>query len=196
MFKKLKSNRAVRKFFGKSIFTADTIDMEKVSIGEYTYGKPSIYRWTNSYNLTIGKFCSIAEGVKILVDGNHRPDWISTFPFGEIFHEIEKNAGTPIGKGDMHIGNDVWIGMDAMILPGVQIGDGAVIAAGAVVVKNVLPYEVVGGNPAVHIKNRFTEEQIVALKKIAWWNWDFEKVKKEAALLQSGDIDSFIKKHQ
>jgi len=192
---RLKQNMFLRRLFKKSVFTADNIQMDKVSIGEFTYGKPSIYRWTNNYNVKIGKFCSIAEDVKILVDGNHRTDWIALYPFGEIFHDVAKNPGTPLGKGDMTIGNDVWIGMGAMILPGVSIGDGAVIAAGSVVVKNVLPYEVVGGNPAKSIKFRFTDDQIKSLEKIAWWNWDLEKIKKEAVSLQSSDIDSFIHKH-
>ncbi len=193
--KRLKQNIHIRRLFNKSIFTADNIKMNNVSIGEFTYGKPSIYTWTNNYNVKIGKFCSIAEGVKILVDGNHRPDWISTYPFGEVLHDVEKNPGHPIGKGDMEIGNDVWIGMDAMILSGVSIGNGAVIAAGSVVTKNVLPYEIVGGNPAKSIKFRFTDEQIKSLEKIAWWNWNSEKVKSEVSMLQSGNIDDFIKKH-
>lgn len=197
IIKKIKANQFLRKLFKKSIFTKDNINSsDKVSIGDFTYGVPEIYKWTNKYNLKIGKFCSIAKGVKLFVDGNHRIDWVSTFPFGEILNDVPKNPGHPIGKGDMEIGNDVWIGQEAMILSGVKIGDGAVIAAGSVVTKNVADYEIVGGNPAKSIKFRFSPEQIASLKKISWWNWELDKIKKEVPLLQSGDIDSFIKKHQ
>ena len=94
----------------------------------------------------------------------------------------------------MIIGNDVWIGQDILIVPGVQIGDGAVIAAGSVVTKNVNDYNIVGGNPARHIRNRFTDEQIRALKEIKWWDWPIDKVKAHYHLLQSSNIDEFIEK--
>jgi len=192
---RIKSNRFIRRLFGKSNFTMDNIKMDKVTVGDFSYGIPFINRWTKKYNLKIGKFCSIAENVQILMDGNHRPDWISMYPYGEIFKDVPKNPGTPIGKGDMEIGNDVWIGKNAMILPGVNVGNGAVIAAGSVVTKNVLPYEIVGGNPASHIRFRFSEKQIADLQKIAWWNWDLDKIKKEASILQSADVDNFINKY-
>jgi len=131
--------------------------------------------------------------VKIIVDGNHRIDWISTYPFGELIKDIPKNQGHPIGKGDIIIGNDVWIGMDVVILPGVQIGDGAVIGASSVVTKIVEDYELVSGNPAHHIKHRFTKAQIKALKRIRWWDWPIEKIKANANFLQSSNIDQFIK---
>ncbi len=191
----LKNNQSLRKLFGKSIFTKDYVKLDRVNIGDFTYGKPEIYKWTNNYGLKIGKFCSIAKGVKIFVDGNHRTDWVSTFPFGEVINGIPKNPGHPTSRGDMEIGNDVWIGQEAMILSGVKIGDGAVIAAGSVVVKDVGDYEIVGGNPAKNIKFRFSPNQIEALKKIAWWNWELNKIKKEVSKIQSGDIDSFIKSH-
>jgi len=165
-----------------------------VSIGKYTYGDPIIYIRTYRYKVKIGKFCSISNNVKIIVDGNHRVDWISTYPFGEIFADIAKNKGHPLGKGDIIIGNDVWIGKDVLILPGVHVGDGAVIGAGSVVTKNVNEYEIVGGNPAKHIKYRFNEKQIILLKKIEWWNWPINKIKNNYNLLQSGNIDKFIKK--
>lgn len=100
--------------------------------------------------------------------------------------------GHPAGKGDMIIGNVVWIGQDVLIVPGVQIGDGAVIAAGSVVTKNVSDYEVVGGNPARHIRNRFTGQQISELKSIEWWEWPLDKIKANYQLLQSSNIDEFI----
>lgn len=163
-------------------------------IGEYTYGKPILYQWKDEYNVIIGKYCSISKNVQIIVDGNHRSDWVTTFPFGEIIEGIPKNPGHNKGKGDICIGNDVWIGMDVLILPGVKIGDGAVIGAGSVVTKNVEDYEIVAGNPAKHIRYRFNEKQIALLKKIKWWNWPLEKIKGNINLLQSDEINEFIKK--
>jgi len=195
----IKKNKIFKKVYlnllcKKSIFTSDNIKIKGVEIGAYSYGIPSIIKLTNKYTLKIGKFCSIAKGVWIIVDGNHRVDWVSTFPFGEIFSDISKNPDHSIGKGNMTIGNDVWIGQNAIILPGVNIGDGAVIAAGAVVVKDVGDYEIVGGNPAKNIKYRFSTEQIQHLKKIAWWNWDFKEIKKNYEFLQSTNINIFINK--
>lgn len=174
-------------------------------IGGYTYGRPIIYQWKNEYKVSIGKFCSISKNVQIIVDGNHRPDWITTYPFGEIISSLPKNLKDNIkdipqnpghnkGKGNITIGNDVWIGINVLILPGVQIGDGAVIGAGSVVTKNVNDYEIVAGNPAKHIKYRFDEKQIISIKEIEWWNWSINKIKDNINFLQSEDIDDFIKK--
>ncbi len=193
----LKSNRyfmrAWHRLNSKSPFTQDNIKMPGVTIGNYSYGIPHIYKNTDTYKLKIGKFCSIAWDVDILVDVNHRSDWVSTYPFGEYIKGIPKNSGHPAGKGDMVIGNDVWIGAHVVILPGVQIGDGAIIGAGSIVVKNVEDYEIVAGNPAKHLRYRFSPEQIKSLKSISWWNWDFYKIKKEVPVLQSGNIDLFIR---
>jgi acetyltransferase-like isoleucine patch superfamily enzyme len=180
--------------FVKAPSKKDTPPRENIQIGEFTYGTPQIYMFTRKYKLAIGKFCSIARNVRIVVDGNHRPDWITTYPFAETIDGFAKNPGHPAGKGDMIIGNDVWIGRDALILPGVQIGDGAVIAAGSVVTKDVRDYEVSGGNPARHIKNRFTDQQINELKRIKWWDWPLDKIKANQQLLQSSNIDEFIEK--
>lgn len=192
----LKANKFLRFVFRKKgIYLKDKIQREGITIGEYTYGLPTIHKWTNKYQLKIGKFGSIAENVRIIVDGNHRPEWVSTYSFGELIPGVPKNPGHPEGRGNMEIGHDVWIGMSALILPGVSIGDGAIVGAGSIVTKNVGDYEIVAGNPAKHLKFRFTPEQITALKKIAWWNWDIEKIKKEIPLLQLGDVDGFIRKH-
>ena len=165
-----------------------------VHIGEFTYGTPKIYMFTNKYKLVIGKFCSISKNVRILVDANHRADWITTYPFPERIGGLERNPGHPAGKGDMIIGNDVWIGLDALILPGVCIGDGAIIAAGSVVTRDVHDYEIVGGNPIRHIRTRFTDEQIDELKKMKWWDWPLDKIKANYQLLQSPNIDELIEK--
>ena len=168
-------------------------NFNNIFIDKYTYGQPLILDWTHKYNLYIGKFCSIAGGVQIILDGNHRLDWISTFAF-HVIDGVQEKEGHPIGKANMKIGNDVWIGRDAIILPGVSIGDGAVVGAGAIVTKNVDAYSIVAGNPARHIKYRFTSKQIEKLKSIKWWNWDIEKIKKNVNLLRSENIDLFINK--
>lgn len=181
LVKKAFRSAAVEKKLGDNIF-----------IGEHTYGNPEIFDWTHKYKLSIGKFCSIADNVQIILDGNHRTDWVTTFPLFKL--GLPAADGYPAGKGDMTIGNDVWIGKNVLILPGVNIGDGAVIAAGSVVIKNVENYEMVGGNPARQIKPRFMPEQIEKLEKIKWWDWDVEKIKNNALDFQSNDIDGFIRK--
>ena len=185
----------IKKFTGilKNLFNKH--DKEKsLIIGSYTYGKPKIYRW-NKYKVVIGKFCSISQNVQIIVDGNHRTDWITTFPFGKMIKDAPIIEGHPFGKGDIIIGNDVWIGLDVIILPGVNVGDGAVIGAGSVVTKNVDDYEIIAGNPAKHIRYRFNEETIQSLKKIKWWNWPIDKIMDNLEFLQSENIDKFIEKY-
>jgi acetyltransferase-like isoleucine patch superfamily enzyme len=104
--------------------------------------------------------------------------------------------GHPACKGDIIIGNDVWIGAKSTIMSGVKIGDGAIVAAGALVTKDVEPYSVVGGNPAKLLKYRFDKQQIADLLEIAWWNWGEDKIREEAMLLWSSDLNEFIKKHK
>lgn len=175
-----------------SSFTLDNIKHDNIHIGEYTYGMPYVILNTNKCHVYIGKFCSIAEKVTIIT-ANHRADWITTYPFGWLIDSIPKNPDHPIPKGDIRIGNDVWIGLGAIILPGIAIGDGAIIGAGSVVTKDVDDYEIVAGNPARHIRYRFNEGQIKALKRIQWWNWHIEKIESHMALLESASIDEFIK---
>ena len=166
-----------------------------MSFGKYTYGRPRIYYWSKNTKLIIGNFCSIAENVKIYLDGNHRTDWVTTYPFGHINTHVFNNFngyGHPSSKGDVIIGNDVWIGDNVTIMSGVIIGDGAVIANSSHVVKNVEPYAIVGGNPAKLIKYRFSTEQIEKLLEIKWWNWDDEKINKFSPLLCNNNIDEFI----
>lgn len=166
-----------------------------MSYGRYTYGKPHIHWENNKAKLVVGNFCSIASGVSIYLGGNHRTDWVTTYPFGHI-HTAKFNkfngAGHPATKGDVIIGNDVWIGADARIMSGVTIGDGAIIANNSHVVKDVEPYSIVGGNPAKLIRHRFTSEQINKLLEIKWWNWDDQKINKFTPLLCNPDIDKFI----
>lgn len=144
--------------------------------------------------LIIGSFCSIGSGVSFIMAGNqgHRHDWISTFPFFYMSEvDIFKLATDGFEKaGDTVVGNDVWIGSEAMIMPGITIGDGAVIGSRALVTRDVEPYTIVGGNPAKQIKKRFSEEHINKLLKIQWWNWDEELLKKAIPLLCDSNINN------
>jgi acetyltransferase-like isoleucine patch superfamily enzyme len=167
-----------------------------MSCGKYTYGTPNIFWENNNSKLVIGNFCSIANNVNIYLGGNHRTDWVTTYPFGHIYNNIFNNfngVGHPASKGNVTIGNDVWIGSNVTIMSGVIIGDGAVIANNSHVVKNVEPYSLVGGNPAKLIKYRFTQQQIENLLQIKWWNWDNEKINNFTPLLCNNNIDEFIK---
>ena len=161
--------------------------------GKYTYGNPCV-SWTQA-DLVVGNFCCIGGNVNIYLGGNHRTDWVSTYPFGHIHQETFNNfngEGHPISKGNVIIGNDVWIGDSVTIMSGVTIGDGVVIANNSHVVKDIEPYSLVGGNPAKLIKYRFTREQIKKLLEIKWWLWDDEKINKFSPLLCNPDIDNFI----
>ncbi|EJA3101280.1 type B chloramphenicol O-acetyltransferase [Vibrio vulnificus] len=142
--------------------------------------------------LIIGSFCSVGSGAVFMMAGNqgHRTDWVSTFPF---FYQqnpnfLEAKDGF-VRAGDTRIGHDVWIGSEAMIMPGVTIGDGAIIASRAVVTKDVAPYEVVGSNPAKHIKFRFSPQEIEMLQEMQWWQWSDEQLGRCMALMCSADIE-------
>jgi chloramphenicol O-acetyltransferase type B len=148
--------------------------------------------------LKFGSFCSIGAGLVVFLGGNHRTEWVSTFPFGntpegDFFKKPNKELTK--SNGDVTVGNDVWIGEHSVIMSGITIGDGAVIAANSHVVKDVEPYSIVGGNPARHIKYRFSQEQIEKLLKIKWWDWDDEKIQENIPLLCNKYIDMFIEEH-
>lgn len=174
-------------------YMCDNKKFKDFSIGRFSYGKPKIYASKNSFSL--GNFCSIADGVTIYSGAEHQTSWIKTYPFLE-FPELIEDKDVNKSKGNVTIGNDVWLADGVLVLSGVTIGDGAVVAARAVVTKDVKPYEIVGGNPAKHIKYRFNEEQISELLKIKWWDWDIEKIKSNFDLILSEDIDKFINKHK
>jgi virginiamycin A acetyltransferase len=143
--------------------------------------------------LVIGKFCMIASDVKFIMNGaNHLTNAVTTYPFA-IFGNGWKNAMDEKHypqKGDIHIGNDVWIGYNAIIMAGVTIGDGAIIATNATVIKDVEPYTIVGGNPATEIKKRFSKDVIERLLKLKWWDWEIEKITRNVQNLTDVDIDN------
>lgn len=145
--------------------------------------------------LIIGKFCSIACGAKFIFNcANHTLQSLSTYTFPLFFEEwglpATDMASAWDNKGDIIIGNDVWIGYDAAIMAGVTIGDGAIIGARALVTKDVAPYTIVGGVPAKEIRKRFTDDIIARLQKLRWWDWPVDKIRRNISAIQSGDIDA------
>lgn len=161
-------------------------------IGRGTYGHPTIPPWDHAGSLRIGAFCSIAHGVQIILGGEHRPDWVTTFPFSVLWPSARQISGQPRSRGDVIIGNDVWIGLHATVMSGVTIGDGAVIGAGAVVRKDVAPYTIVVGNPAVPVRTRFDDAAIERLLAIRWWDWDDSVIERYLPLMLSDQIGGFL----
>lgn len=166
--------------------------MSEIIAGIGTYGISNIIRRGNMNTIRIGKYCSIAEGVVMDSGFSHNPNYITTYPFRNI-----KGVGNEsnICKGDIVIGNDVWIGEGVLIMSGVTIGDGAIIAARSIVTKNVFPYSVVAGTPAIPIRYRIDHKFIPSLIKIAWWDWPEQKIFENVDLLTSGNINEFIEMH-
>ena len=151
----------------------------------------------NHERLIIGKFCSIACGAKFLFNcANHTLKSLSTYTFPLFYKDwdLEKSdvATAWDNKGDIVIGNDVWIGYEAVIMAGVHIGNGAIIAARAVVTKDVPPYTKVGGVPARPIRKRFDEEVIQELETLQWWNWSAEKIRRCLAYIGNGDVNGLL----
>jgi acetyltransferase-like isoleucine patch superfamily enzyme len=170
-----------------------------VEVGAHSYGHPQVEVWRGADGqnlggrLRIGKYCSIAHDVVVLTGGEHHPEWVSTFPFRDKWDLPGKHSdGQPTSKGDVVIGNDVWVGEQAMILSGVTVGDGAVIAARSLVIRDVEPYAIVGGNPAALIRHRFPPEQVAALLGSQWWDWPEDRVRRLVPKLSSGDVDAFL----
>lgn len=165
----------------------------RISVGEMTYGKPNFMIWAEDERIDIGSFCSIAEDVSIFGGGEHRTDWVTTYPLRIAFNEALANKdGHPASKGHTRIGNDVWLGYRAIVMSGVTIGDGAVVGAGAVVTKDVPPYAIVGGNPARVRKFRFSPEVIDELLEIKWWRWPLEQIKGATCLMASDKMTEFL----
>jgi len=186
--------RLFKKKKKKPKYTKDRYPM--YDIGDFTYGKPEILSWGEGTTVKIGAFCSISSGVKIFLGGDHRTDWVTTYPFNILWDCAKHIKGHPKSKGDVIIGNDVWIGADATILSGVTIGDGAVVGSKSLVIKDVPPYAVVAGNPAKFIKYRFNEDIIARLLVIQWWSWDEKKIESFLPLMLNSDISPFLKKSE
>ena len=149
----------------------------------------------NGDKLKIGKFCSIACGAKFLfTSGNHALKSFSTYTFPIFFKEWDLDPNNIRdawdNKGDIVVGNDVWIGYEAVVLSGVTIGDGAIIGTRAVVTKDVPPYTIVGGVPARPIRRRFDEETVARLQALRWWDWDAEKIARSIHAIQTGDLNA------
>ncbi|MGI8773569.1 MAG: CatB-related O-acetyltransferase [Actinomycetota bacterium] len=157
------------------------------------FGRPTVrHSRAHPSGVRIGSFCAIADDVLFIVGREHHSDWITTYPIRNYLMRREDRSDGPFDKGDINVGSDVWIGYRATILSGVSIGNGAVVAAGSVVTKDVSPYTIVGGNPARQIRRRFSEQQIEALERIAWWDWPDEKIFEHSDVLCSPDVDDFI----
>jgi virginiamycin A acetyltransferase len=193
----------------KTVQLKNVVRNRNIIIGDYTFyhgfddpmefeKNNVLYHYPiNNDKLIIGSFCSIASGVKFLFNSaNHKSGSFVNYPFpifGEQWGNVMNVTEAWDNKGDIIIGNDVWIGYEAIIMAGVTIGDGARIATRAVVTKNVKPYEVVGGIPAKHIKNRFSPEMTEELLKIQWWNWPDLEIKKMIPYLMRDDAEALAK---
>jgi len=173
--------------------------MNEFTKGRYSYDDPQVV-WGeyNDVKATAGAFCSISNTVTIFLGGNHRSDWVSTFPFTAWPDEFPTSIGIgghPATNGDVTIGNDVWIGNNAVIMSGSVIEDGCVIGANCVVAGHIPAYSIVVGNPARVVRKRFTDEQIEALLRIAWWDWELPKIIENVPLLLNTNVDAFIEAH-
>ncbi|BFP39624.1 Vat family streptogramin A O-acetyltransferase [Flavobacteriaceae bacterium GF1] len=192
--------------YDRLCFLKNVIKNPEIIVGDYTYyddfENVENFEKNVKYHfdfigdkLIIGKFCMIASDVKFIMNGaNHLTNSLTTYPFAIFGHGWENamEGKTYPKKGDINIGNDVWIGYNATIMAGVTIGDGAIIATNATVIKDVEPYSIVGGNPAREIKKRFSKEVITKLLELEWWNWDIEKITKNVQYLTGNEIEKLI----
>jgi virginiamycin A acetyltransferase len=191
--------------FPQVCFIKNTIENPNIVVGDYTYyddpedsegfERNVLYHYPFiGDKLIIGKFCAIARGARFIMNGaNHKLSGLSTYPFQIFGHGWEKVSPTLSDlpyKGDTVIENDVWLGYEALIMPGVRIGNGAIVSSRAVVTRDVAPYTIVGGNPAVRIKARFSEEVVARLLAIAWWDWPIEKITEHLDLIVGADVDA------
>lgn len=167
---------------------------ERLTMGRGTYGNPRVVTFPgDTARVTIGSFTSMGRDVQLMDGGNHRIDWVTTFPFRAVYGlEGAYADGHPETKGDIEIGSDVWIGRGARVMSGITIGHGAVVAAYSVVTKDVRPYAIVAGVPASERRRRFSDEQIEALLEIAWWDWPMERILASVPILCDGRIEEFV----
>ncbi|TWI65420.1 virginiamycin A acetyltransferase [Pseudoduganella lurida] len=191
--------------FEQVCFLKNIVTRPNIEVGDYTYydDPDGVRNFENNvlYHfdfvgdwLRIGRFCAIARGVKFIMNGaNHQTGGISTYPFfifGNGWEKALPQAGELPYKGDTVIGNDVWIGYDALVMPGVRIGDGAIIAARSVVTADVPPYAIVGGNPAGVLRERFDAATVQRLLAIAWWDRPVAWITEHLELIRGGDVDA------
>lgn len=193
--------------FPQVCYIKNTISNPNIIIGDYTYyddphdaenfERNVLYHFPFvGDKLVIGKFCAIAQGVKFIMNGaNHKTSGISTYPFqifGNGWEKVMPLPGDLPYKGDTVIGNDVWIGYEALLMPGVNVGNGAIIASRSVVTSDVPAYAIVGGNPARVIQSRFPTDTVAKLEELAWWEWPVEKITLNLSLIVSGDVEKLI----
>ena len=182
-------------------FLKPFITRPNIIVGDYTYyddpGGPGCFEANVLYHfefvgdrLVIGKFCSIGAGTKFVMNGgNHHTTWLTTYPFPIFGHGWEAAMPTSWpNKGDTVVGNDVWFGHDALVMPGITIGDGAIVATRAVVTKDVPPYAVVGGNPATVLRYRFDPATITRLLEVRWWDWDVAKISRNVRAICGSEV--------
>jgi len=172
------------------------------NLSEYgvgSYGTPRVLTWGPDAKLRIGRYCSLAGEITVILQAEHRPDWITTYPFtvkrGKQWPEVRKIKGHPTTKGDIIIGNDVWIGWGVVLLSGITIGDGAVVGAYSVVAKDIPPYCIAVGNPVRNRKKlRFSQDIVEKLLEIRWWDWPEEKIRENIDLICSDKIEEFVRR--
>jgi len=201
-----------------SVFIKDHVKSKHIIAGDYSYysgyyhdksfdecvmymdAEDNHYKAEEIDQLIIGKFCSIATGVKFMMGGTqgHNYNWIASYPLDSFDEDFDNYESVPPKayrlKGDTVLGNDVWIGAESMIMPGIKIADGAVVGARSLVTKNIKAYEIWGGNPARLIKKRFSDADIAKLLQIKWWDWNNDKIKQNLSLLRDSDVEALWEK--
>lgn len=161
-------------------------------IGPHTVGKPVVSSGGDAVSLTIGDYCSIAEGVTIMLGNEHGTDWLTTYPFPVLWPECPPTQGRPATKGGVTIGSDVWIGTKTLVLSGTDIGHGAVIGAGSVVRGRIPPYAIAVGSPCRVVMHRFKSDDISALLAVHWWDWPDDIVVQALPILLSDDVSGIV----
>jgi acetyltransferase-like isoleucine patch superfamily enzyme len=164
-------------------------------VDRFSYGRLRLMWYGETSMLRIGRYSSIAPSVTIFIGGDHRTDWVTTYPFhvlAKFWPEAAEIGPSSVSKGDVVIGHDVWIGDNATIMSGVGVGHGAVVGAGTVVTRDVAPYTVVAGNPARIVRQRFSEPDIARLLALGWWDWPDAAVRELMRLLSAGDLPAFF----
>jgi len=192
--------------YNRLCFLKNIIKNPNIIVGDFTYyddfdnvenfekNVKYLFDFTGD-KLIIGKFCMIASNVQFIMNGgNHLTNALTSYPFAIFGNGWENamNGKSYPNKGDINVGNDVWIGYNATIMAGVTVGDGAIIATNSTVIRDVEPYSIVGGNPANLIKKRFNDEKISKLLALKWWDWDIDKITRNIQNLTGNDLDKLV----